>query len=169
MRIATMQLSDLTSGSDHPLAQTSATMMLAAGIERAARDTGATQRDLAKQLNYRTSVVLSHMASGRVPIPIDRAAKIARVLKLDASEFLLAVLEQRHPEVNFKSLLGVQMPSESALAAELETIAGVGLDRLPEETKHVLREVVASADPARRWVTPAELTTLATIRKNKVA
>jgi hypothetical protein len=142
---------------DYLFANSEATKMLAAGIERVANGTGATQRDIAKQLNYKTSVVLSHMALGRVPIPIDRVPDIARVLALNPSAFLLATLKQRHPDIDFDALLGVQMPSESALAAELEAIAGAALDELPSETRQILREVVGSRQPERRWLAHTEL------------
>nr|WP_166175711.1 helix-turn-helix transcriptional regulator [Altererythrobacter segetis] len=91
---------------DYPLANSEATRMLAAGLEHAAEDKGWSQRTIAKMLNYRASVVLSHMALGRVPIPIDRALQFARLLGMDTAKFLLAVLEQRHPEIDFVKVLG---------------------------------------------------------------
>ena len=153
----------------YPLAESDATKMLAAGLARAARETGATQREIASHLGYKTSVVLCHMALGRVPIPIERAADVARLLKMDRQAFLLATLQQRHPNVQFESLLGISLPQTSAVAAELEVIAGIPLDKLTQDRVQVLREVVASADPARRWASPAELATLDTLRKNRAS
>ena len=152
--------------SDYPLANTDATKMLGSGLERLHAEHGLTQRDVASRLNYKTSVVLSHMALGRVPIPIDRVNDIARVLGLDASRFLLAVLKQRHPGMDFESLLGIQMPQESALASELEALAGSSLDDLPRETKQILREVVGAAQPERRWLSAAELPAMEILRRH---
>jgi len=150
---------------DYPLAQSDATRMLATGLERVRAETGATQRDIAMELNYRTSVVLSHMALGRVPIPIDRAQEIARVLGLDPTRFLLATLKQRHREVDFEALFGVRVPQESAVAAELEAIAGVELDELPKGTREILRQVVSSKLPERRWLSAAELPIIEMLRR----
>lgn len=150
---------------DYPLADSEATKILAAGLERLQRETGATQKEVATRLNYRTSVVLSHMALGRVPIPIDRANDIARELGLDPSRFLLATLKQRHPEVDFEALFGVQMRQESALASELSAIAGESLDQLPAPTKEILRDVVATRQPERRWLSSTELPIVEMIRQ----
>jgi hypothetical protein len=161
------QMSDSTPRSvdDYPLANTEATRMLAAGLERVHAHRGLTQKDVASKLNYKTSVVLSHMALGRVPIPVDRAEDIAAVLGLDPTRFLLAVLKQRHPDVDFETLLGVQLPQESGVAAELEALAGTTLDELPKETKQVLREVASAANPQQRWLTTAELPVVEILRR----
>lgn len=150
---------------DYPLADTEATKMLSAALERVQSETGQTQREIARALGYKTSVVLSHMALGRVPIPVDRAEHIAKVLGLDPCRFLLVTLRQRHPEVDFDGLFGLQMPQDSALVSELRSIAGKALDELPNPTKRALREVVASAQPERRWLSSAELATVELLRE----
>jgi hypothetical protein len=165
MQDNTMNEDKGSSTDDYPLALSLATRMLAEGLDRAFITTGATQKDIAKQLGYKTSVVLSHMALGRVPIPIDRAPEIALTLKLDRAQFLLATLEQRHPNIDFEGLFGVQMPAESALSSDLEVLAGSSLDDLPDATKQVLREVVASKQPERRWLSSAELPIIEMIRR----
>lgn len=149
---------------EYPLAQTPATKMIAAALDRLQAETGLTQRDIAKQLGYRSSVVLSHMALGRVPVPIDRVQKLARVLKLDMAELILAVLQQRYPDIDFNAVFGVEPRSESAVVAELEAIAGHPLDQLPPETLEVLREVVGSTDPHRRWLSLHEVVVMEMIR-----
>ena len=63
---------------DYPLKETVATRMLAKALEDAARDRDLSQRQIARQLGYKGSVVLSHMALGRVPIPIDRVPDFCR-------------------------------------------------------------------------------------------
>ncbi len=147
------------------LAGTEATRMLASAMQRVQGETGKTQRSLANELGYKTSVVLSHMALGRVPIPLDKVTDIARVLGLDATSFLLATLKQRHPGIEFDRLLGVELSAGTALAAELTSIAGQSLDDFTEETKHVLREVVASSDPARRWLSLREIAVMDLVRE----
>src|SRR3546814_5165656 len=72
--------------SDYPYEETRATQMLATALKRAWNEKRLSQRTLAKQLGYRSSVVLSHMASGRVPIPIERVDDYAQLLDIDRSE-----------------------------------------------------------------------------------
>src|SRR3546814_12064454 len=90
--------------SDYPYEDTRATQMLASAFKKAWDEKRLSQRKLAKQLGYRSSVVLSHMASGRVPIPIERVDDYAQLLEMDEGEFLLAVLEQRSPHLNFRNM-----------------------------------------------------------------
>ena len=81
----TKQVADSTNPStlaDYPLRGTRAQSMLE-GAMKAAQAAGRSQSEVAKDLNYKTSVVLSHMTAGRVPIPIDRAKDIAKALGLD--------------------------------------------------------------------------------------
>lgn len=56
-------------------ADTAAAKMLLSGLERARDQMGLSVRQLAKSLGYKQAVVLSHMATGRAPIPIDRVSK----------------------------------------------------------------------------------------------
>lgn len=159
---------------DYPLANTEATRMLAAALEKASEDKGWSQRNIAKMLNYKTSVVLSHMALGRVPIPVDRALDFARLLKMDASKFLLAVLEQRHPDIDFLRILGASAKSkavsksgrESFVLDELESLAGRQLDELPNDQVNVLREAVSNPNAMRRWLAPHEVPVIETIRES---
>jgi transcriptional regulator with XRE-family HTH domain len=167
----------ITPDSDYPLAGSEATRMLAEGLKQAEEEKGLSQRSIAKLLNYKSSVVLSHMALGRVPIPIDRAMDIARLLKLDQSRFLLAVLQQRHPEIDFIRLLGAgtKPGTKAAQAArnarasfvldDLEAIAGRQLDELSTEKVNILREVVGDPNPSRRWLSYHELPAIEVIRQ----
>lgn len=141
---------------------TRAQMMLDEGLRRA-QAAGRSQRVVAKELGYKTSVVLSHMGSGRVPIPVDRAREIAVNLSLDGDAFVLAVLEQRYPEIDFRALFNVSYSSNRTVA-KLESIAGCSLDTLPNEALSVLEEVVAARNPRRRWLAPAELAAIDLIR-----
>jgi hypothetical protein len=92
---------------DYPYINTQATKMFAEGVREAA-SRGVSQRTLAKKLRYRGSVVLSHMASGRTPIPIDRGVEYATLLGLPVRKFLLALLDQRYPEIDWRDRLYVE-------------------------------------------------------------
>jgi hypothetical protein len=145
--------------------------MLSEALDRANRDKQQSQRFIAKQLGYKSSVVLSHMAAGRVPIPVDRAVDFARYLGMDQNEFLLAVLEQRHPDIDFSRLLtkggkpSGKKGNDSALLEELEALVGKPIDELPIGQVRVLREVVQDANAPRRWVAPHEIGILEQIRR----
>jgi hypothetical protein len=134
-------------------------MFLAGAIAERARER-ISLRELGRRLKYQQPVVLSHMATGRVPIPVDRAVEIAKIVGLSPRRFLLSVLEQRHPGVDWSI---IAEPTDS-FAAELETIAGKPLDELPSDTKAVLREAIVARQPARRWLTAAELPAVEIVR-----
>jgi len=159
-----------SSSGDYPLQGTRAQRMLSDALDRASQEKDQSQRFVAAQLGYKSSVVLSHMASGRVPIPVDRAVDFARYLGMDQNEFLLAVLEQRHPEIDFNRLLtkgkaGKATKSESALLDELEALAGKPLDEMPIGQVKVMREVVQDQNATRRWVAPHEIGLIEAIRR----
>ena len=82
-----------------PFADTDAAIMFRSALERHVRRKKTSIRKLASELGYKQSTVLSHMASGRVPIPIERAIVFADHLDLARSQFLTAVMKQRHPDV----------------------------------------------------------------------
>ena len=113
------------------------------------------------------------MALGRVLIPFDRAMVFARLLKMDAPRFLLAVLEQRHPDIDFLRILGASAKQkstgkggrESFVLEELEALAGKPLDELPNDQLNVLREAVSNPNAARRWLAPHEVSAIETIRR----
>jgi hypothetical protein len=147
---------------DYPLRGTRAQIMLEAAM-KTAQASGRSQREVATELGYKSSVVLSHMTTGRVPIPIDRAKDIAGALDMNGDSFLLAVLEQRLPDIDWRSLFNISY-SSGRTVGRLEAIAGGSLDDLPAETRGMLEEVVAARNPSRRWLAPAELTTTELIR-----
>ena len=129
-----------------------------------AQETGRSQRAVAQELGYKSSVVLSHMSTGRVPIPVDRAREIARALQVDPNTLLVAVLEQRFPDEDFRSLFNISYSSKPTVA-RLEAIAGCSLDDLPAEARLMLEEVVAARHPRRRWLSPSELATMDLVRE----
>ncbi|MDQ3144947.1 MAG: hypothetical protein M3Q57_08745 [Pseudomonadota bacterium] len=147
---------------NYPFRGTRAQTMLEDAM-KLAQGTGKSQRDVATGLGYKSSVVLSHMTVGRVPIPVDRVKDIAIALGLDPNAFLLAVLEQRFPDVDFKTLFNVSYSSDR-MVGRLEAVAGCSLNDLPAETRSMLDEVVAARNPRRRWLEPAELATMDLVR-----
>lgn len=143
---------------------TRAQRMLELALSEKLRATGLTQRDIAIPLGYKSSVVLSHMSTGRIPIPVDRALDIADKVGLDRDAFLLAVLDQRHPDIDFHRLFNVSF-SSGRVVARLEAAAGCSLDDLPSETVGVLEEVVSARTPKRRWLTVTEAAVMDLIRR----
>jgi hypothetical protein len=145
----------------HLYRDSAAARMLAEAIQRK-QAAGFSLRRLAPTLGYKQSTVLSHMANGRIPVPLARAREIASVMGISQSEFLIAVMEQREPEASTMLMAG---PIELAGAPqsfgdELEEIAGQSLDELTAEQKDVMRKVAVDPNPARRWLSEAEIPTM---------
>jgi transcriptional regulator with XRE-family HTH domain len=152
-------------GPAHPFAETRAAMMLKRGFDRQ-KDKGVSLRSVARTLNYAQATVLSHMANGRVAVPIERAAEIARAVGIDESEFLSAAVEQRAPEAA-RLLGGMPDGDPFNLATEVTMIAGKKLDELSDEQKSIIREVAADLHPGRRWLSIAEVPTVTLVRQCK--
>ncbi|QIG54491.1 helix-turn-helix transcriptional regulator [Altererythrobacter sp. BO-6] len=150
---------------DYQFADSAAARMLSQGLVRANEERGLSVRQLGKQLGYSQAVVLSHMANGRAPIPIDRAEQLADALKLDKKSFLQAVVQQRHPSVSWHLLSGGSQHSGSDnLPQELEAILGAQLKDLNKEQRAVMREVASDPSPRRRWLTVHEVPTVQELR-----
>jgi DNA-binding transcriptional regulator YdaS (Cro superfamily) len=149
-----------------PYAESRAALMLKDGLAALKQNRHRSGRDVARALGYKQSVVLSHMASGRVPIPLERAEAIAREVEISAGEFFLAAVEQRCSSASRlladceKSNVG----SAFGFVTELEELAGVKIESLSAEHKDVLREVVADPRPARRWLSVQELSIMGRLR-----
>jgi DNA-binding transcriptional regulator YdaS (Cro superfamily) len=143
-----------------------AAIMLSDGLATAASERGLSQRALAKLLGYKQSVVLSHMALGRVPIPLERAAQLADLLEIDKRDFLVAVLEQRLPDVDWSGMIASTALQEKAghVVSGLETIARGKLDSLSAGQQAVMREVVADPHAGERWLSVHEVPTVALLR-----
>ena len=150
---------------DYPLANTAAARMLSAGLAKAKQEHGLSIRQIGKQLGYKAAVVLSHMANGRVPIPIDRAEELAEKLGIDKSMFLQAVLRQRHPEVSWHLLFESGQAAPDTLVQELEAVLGCRLQDLSKEQRAVMREVAAEPHPQRRWLSVHELHAVEVLRE----
>jgi hypothetical protein len=143
--------------------------MLRDGLERASRERRLSVRALAKKLAYKQATVLSHMANGRVAVPLERASGIARELDLPEAEFLVAAVEQRAPQA--ADLLRKNTPIQSTesvgsgFITQLAEIVGTLLEHLNEEQKQVVREVVLEPRPRRRWLSTAELPAVLVLRQ----
>lgn len=146
---------------EHRWAETPAARMLASGLRVAAVERGLSLREIGRRLNYKQPVVLSHMATGRVPIPLDRALDIAREVGLPAKQFLQEVLQQRHPNVDWRLVTSVVDP----FVDELETIARKPLSDLSAEHQRVLKDVVRDPEPRSRWLSINEISALQHLRK----
>lgn len=82
-----------------PYRDTAAAAMLSSALQRYTAQNPGGLRALAVRLGIGQATVLSHMAHGRIGIPLDRVAQFAEILGLDSADFSLAVLKQRAPEV----------------------------------------------------------------------
>ena len=129
----------------------------------------ASLRSLAKLLDYKQATVLSHMANGRIQIPLERAADIARVMGMEPGDFLLAAIEQRTKDAILLDKSDFFETHAGGFQTNLMMIAGIdagrGLDDLTEVQKRIIREVVAESQPERRWLSVAELPTMIQLRR----
>lgn len=135
--------------------------MLAAGLRSAAKERGLSLREIGRRLHYRQPVVLSHMASGRVAVPTDRAVDIAKEVGLPAGPFLQAVLRQQHPTVEWALIT----ETTDLLMADLENAAKKPLHQLSIVHRRVLKEVVADDKPQERWIAESEVFALKYLRQ----
>ena len=147
--------------SDYPYASSEAAQMLARGLRSASQEQGISLREIGRRLHYKQPVGLSHMATGRVPIPLDKAPAIAAEVGLSQASFLLAVLQQRHPEVDWQLITGAADP----FASELERTAGKPLSSLSSGHQRILRAVVRDSAPEERWLSIPEIAAVKLLRQ----
>lgn len=124
-------------------------------------------RKIGALLGYKQAVVLSHMITGRVPIPVERAEEIAAILQMDPAAFLSAVVKQRHPSVNWSLLAGHDASEGAEISHELAVSLGRPLRELNQEQRAVMREVAADPRPRRRWLSVHELVAVEAIRETR--
>lgn len=147
----------------YPFSDSRAARMLADGLRQAGERHGLSQRQIARQLGHKQPVMLSHWATGRVPIPVERVAELASALDLDQRSFLLAVLQQRHPTVDWEELEDVHTPAYH-FVSELQNIAGTGVEEFESAQLKVMREAAADRRADRRWLSVHELEVVELIR-----
>lgn len=145
----------------HRFTDTEAARMLADGLRFAALERGLSLREIGRRLGYRQPVVLSHMALGRVPVPIDRATQIAEQVGIQPDRFLEAVLHQQHPNVEWALITGETAPFMSAL----QDLVDVPLSSLSAEHLRILQEVVKDNKPEERWLTIKEVSAVKLLRE----
>jgi transcriptional regulator with XRE-family HTH domain len=146
---------------EHRYANTAAATMLADGLRSAAQERGLSLREIGRRLGYRQPVVLSHMASGRVPVPIDRATDIAQQVGISPDLFLEAVLRQHHPKVEWGMITG----EPDRFLQNLEEAAGKPLGALSAGHHRILREVVKDSKPEERWLSIPEIAAVKFLRE----
>lgn len=139
----------------HRYSETPAALMLAEGLRIAAQERKISLREIGRRLGYRQPVVLSHMASGRVPIPIDRATEIAEQVGITPDQFLEAVLRQHHPNVEW-----------ALITAETDQfVFDKPLRSLSAEHHQILQEVVNDSHPKERWLSIPEIAAVKLLRE----
>ncbi len=139
----------------HRYTGTAAAQMLAEGLRIAAQEHRLSLREIGRRLGYRQPVVLSHMASGRVPIPIDRATDIAEQVGITPDEFLEAVLRQHHPNVEW-----------ALITAEAgQFVFDKPLQSLSADHRRILQEVVRDSQPEERWLSIPEIAAVKFLRE----
>lgn len=149
-----------------PHADTQAADALRTALRAAKAKNKTSLRTIAKHLNYKQAAVLSHMASGRIPIPVERAREIAMVLDINPDAFFKLVLKQRYPEISLS--IENDVTNHFALLSELsqpDTSAGVS-NATPSQMR-VIREVLRDDHAAERWLSPHEIPYVNAIRKLK--
>lgn len=142
------------SEAQYPFADTEAAIILRSALDQYVRRNKSSLRKLATTLGYKQSTVLSHMASGRVAIPIDRAAEFADHLDIARAVFLPIVLKQRHPDV----LEAVKVSAEGS-EMQIGLLASVNHDsvRMTKKQQKIVQEMVRDSCPEERWLTPSEV------------
>lgn len=138
---------------DFPHADSAAAIMLRNALDRYVSAPGKSLRKLGAKLGYKQAAILSHMASGRVPIPLDRADELARALDINPREFVENVLIQRHPGAYHALQLSSSLTSTPPFLPRLE------------EHGEIIMQVLQDIRPAQRWLSEKELLTIMAIRE----
>ena len=147
-----------------PHADTQAALTLQSALTRAKTQKKQSLRAIAKLLNYKQATVLSHMASGRIPIPVERAKEIATVLDINPDAFMKLVLKQRYPDMPLSA--EDEVNNHFALLSELNQLSSpVGLSNATPSQMRIIREVLRDDDPSERWLSPHEVFCVSEIRK----
>ena len=146
-----------------PHAETDAARTLQSAINKAKVKNKTSLRTIAKTLNYRQAAVLSHMASGRIPIPVERAEKIAVALDINPSAFMKMVLKQRYP--NMSLAVEQHVFEHHALLNGLDTSLPPGLNNATPSQMRIIREVLRDEHASERWLSPHEVFFVSEIRR----
>lgn len=156
----------MTTKNPLPHSDTEARFMLSDAIAARRRADKASLRMLAAEMEM-SSAMLSHMATGRIPIPVDGAAKLADALGISRSEFVKSVLKQRFPNamaiLDDEADVGGNDGSEVTRARMMVTF----YDGTPPtgDLALILDQVRTADDAQERWLTPSELPVVNMIRR----
>jgi len=137
--------------------------MLAQGLQMAATRDKLSLREIAKTLGHKNPSMLSQWASGRVPIPIERVAELADALELDGQLFMLAVLSQRHPSVDW-GIIEDRLTPAYAFVERLQNIAGKPIQEFEPGQIRVMNEAAADSQADRRWISAREAEVIEALR-----
>lgn len=154
------QMDSRSADADHPHRGTAAARLLNEGLRRASAERSLSLRKIAAALGMKQATVLSHMAKGRIAIPLDRAVQLAKVLRLDIPAFCMAVLEQKAPEM--AEYLSPGLPVQEGLRNLVEIVGRAELD---EERLAIMREMVRDTNPGERWLRLEEIALVNDIRR----
>lgn len=147
-----------------PHADTAAALTLQSAVKRAKEKNKTSLRTIAKMLNYKQAAVLSHMANGRIPIPVERAKDIAGVLDINPDAFMKLVLKQRYPDLPLS--VEDDVNNHFALLSELSLPSlPVGLSNATPSQMRIIREVLRDDHASERWLSPHEVFFVGEIRK----
>lgn len=142
----------------HPYANTRAARLLAQGLKEYTAKHSGGLRALASNLEIKQATVLSHMANGRIGIPLERAAELASRLGMDTAHFCMAVLEQRAPSVY--EVIDDELKSRegSDLSGKLRELLNraASRDQLTDEHIEIIGEALATKQPTTKWIRPWE-------------
>lgn len=151
--------------SQFPYSDTLASIALKAALESSRRSRGKSLRAVARELNYKQPVVLSHMAHGRIPIPIERAEEIAAALGMEPKSFVKLALKQRYPDLDMPSFSKDVIRTELIDGLTFEASGSHQMVELTDGQKMVIREVMRDVAAPDRWLTPHEVGVIALIRQ----
>lgn len=147
-----------------PYADTQAAISLQSALARIKTHQKKSLRQIAKQLNYKQAVVLSHMAKGRIPIPVERAVEIAEVLDINPTSFIKLVLKQRFPAISL--LFDETNSHQTNLSTDINLIGlGDSLSNATPMQLSIIRDVLRDHRPEERWLSTQEVFVVSEIRK----
>ena len=143
---------------------TRASLLLRDALTQHMRQHGTSLRKEAERLNI-SPAVLSHMANGRVPIPVDNAPMLAKAFDIPPGAMVAAVLQQRFPETVKEIDLSAAVAGSESQTNRLEFVLGKPLEDLTPDQQEVVREVVDSSSPRARWASVSEAPVLRLLRE----
>ena len=156
---------DIPVGDQYPNAESEAAVCLRRALDRLKREEKRSLRSVARELGYKQPVTISHMANGRMLIPVERAHDIALVAGIDPEYFQKIVLKQRYPNVEFN--FQQEQRTMFQLSSDVSSALGEFEDgQMPSLSQsRVIREVLRDERAAERWLSPHELLTVQIIRR----